>query len=344
MTLLLMEGFENVVDSGNNATPLQLGNWSGSSVAVNTANGRLGGLGVIPIGSTISPLIPPLTEIIIGCAVKIPDISVNGASNYIFYLVGDGTSTGHLSVTTTAGGALQIRRGNGTATVIATSPTGLIQSGVWGYVEFRATIADAGGKAIVRWNGVEAINFTGDTKNGGTNTTIDMTYFGGGNIHCYDDIYIIDPTTGSAPYNDFLGDVRIQSIFPNGNGSFSQGTGSDADSVDNYALIDEARAASTTDYVDLSTGEKDTYSYQDTTLPATSTIYAVQAVTHAQKTDTGFITTADVARLGANESVGTASVPGTSAEIKRTIWTSKPGGGAWTVTDVNNAEFGVTAS
>ena len=340
-----MEGFENVADSGSTISANNIGNMLGSNITVSTTNGRLGGLGAMTIATSILLMHAPLSEIIIGCAVNIPNIALSGTDYYIFYLVGDGVSTGHLTLTVSASGALQVRRGSGgTGTIISSSASNIVANGAWGYVELRATIADSGGKAIVRWNGVELINFTGDTKNGGTGTTIDSTYIRGGDTYKYDDIYVIDPTTGSAPYNDFLGDVKVQSIFPNGNGTFSQGTGSDADSVDNYALLDEARAASTTDYVDLSTGEKDTYTYQDVTLPATSTIYAVQTVTHVQKTDTGSITTADVARLGANESVGAASVPGTSAEIKRTVWTAKPGGGAWSVADVNNTEFGVIAS
>ena len=80
----------------------------------------------------------------------------------------------------------------------------------------------------------------------------------------FDDVYLVDT---SAPNGDFLGDVRVAYLAPNGNGASSQFVGSDLNSVDNYLLVDEVPANDDTDYVQSDVlNNIDTYALAD--LPA----------------------------------------------------------------------------
>jgi len=66
---------------------------------------------------------------------------------------------------------------------------------------------------------------------------------------------------GLAPHSTAIGNGYITAHFPNANGTYSQLTGSDGDSVDNYLQVDDrATVAVPTTYVDaLVANEKDTY-------------------------------------------------------------------------------------
>lgn len=340
MSLLLIEGFDDHYASGSSGVPH---GWLIGSLSFNTSYGRFGSIGGASNTNIYYALSVPVNELIVGIAGRANTLGVGTTAHFLILLQGS-DSQSHLSITVSSGGAIELRRGNAGATIIQSSSPGLVQKDAYHYYELKATLADTGGTAVVRLDGVEVINYTGDTRASGSATQFDKIVLNGDWYWNYDDLYLCD-TSGGAPYNDFLGDVRVQTIFPNGNGTNSQGTGSDANSVDNYALVDEGPAPSGTDYVDLTATEKDTYAYQDASNFANdATIHAVQINSHVLKTDTGTVNAATVAKLGANELAGTSFIPGTTSGYYKTIHETKPGGGAWTTTDVNDAEFGIEAS
>jgi hypothetical protein len=155
----------------------------------------------------------------------------------------------------------------------------------------------------------------------------------------FDDLYVCDGT-GSAPANDFLGDCRVEAIFPSGNGNSSVLVGSDGNSTDNYLLVDEA-APNTTDYVESSTvTDKDTYAYGNLAA-TTGTVFGVQPVPFAAKTDAGTRSIVSVARVSATEVDSAAKTLSTTYTYYPDVREAKPGGGAWAIGDVNGAEFGV---
>lgn len=252
-------------------------------------------------------------------------------------------STLHFDLRRNADGTLFVTR-NGTT--LSTGTTALVAD-VFYYVEVKLTIGDAGsGSYQVRIDGVDEIHSTGspvsgDTRNGGNASANVITFSGSTtNSQDVDDIYICDGT-GSGPYNDFLGDCRAEAIYPNGNGNSSGLVGSDGNSTDNYLLVDEA-TPSTADYVESSTpADKDTYTYGN--LTATSgTVYGVSVVPLAAKTDAGTRSIVTVARVSSSE-VDSAVLPlsTTPLHLREVPRTAKPGGGSWSVSDVNGAEFGV---
>lgn len=248
----------------------------------------------------------------------------------------------HLRLGIDASNHLTVFRGAGT-TLLGTGTTS-VPVNAWVYIEFKFTVDDTTGVAVVRLNEAVEINLSGiDTRNGGTVAAADrITYRqdqNGGGVNYMDDYYLLDTTTGTP--NDFLGDIKVECLLPNGNGNSSQLVGSDGNSTDNYLLVDEASPNSDTDYVESSTvGNKDTYAYGN--LAATSgTVHGLQINTFAEKTDAGARTIASVARVSATEEDSADFTLLSTYQMFSDQRVTKPGGGAWSISDVNGAEFGV---
>lgn len=288
------------------------------------------------------------TTWIVGAAVRFYGYS-NGNPVMLlgFYEVGNGF---HVGVWIDSTGHLLVRRGT---TTLDTS-TYIPPTSDFVYVEFKATVHDSTGAYELRIDGTDILSDTGvDTRNGGTGIVDRINFSGGVNsgdgavfAYAIDDIYMcdsVDSGIGGIPNDDFLGDVRVESRLPSGNGATSNLLGSDGNSTDNYQLVDEVPPNGDTDYVESGTvGEKDTYAYGDLSA-STGTVFGIQLLPYARRTDAGARSICTIARLSATEVDG-PNQPLGSAYTYRDLWDvreAKPGGGAWTITDVNAAEFGV---
>jgi hypothetical protein len=262
-----------------------------------------------------------------------------------------GVSTGYLFFTITQGGTEQLNiycAGGSGVPYVARGSTWLasgttpVRYQAWDYWELKFTIHNTNGVIELRRNGVPEISLRSglNTQNTGY-AWWDAIKLGSFpyTANRYDDIYVVD-STGPFPTNDLLGDVRIQPIYPSGDGNSSDFYGSDGNQVNNYALVDEA-PPSTSDYVKSGvTGDKDTYTYGNVSA-TDGTVYAVQVLPYAAKTDAGSRNFATVARLDGTEEDSAAKALSTSVGYYPDFRVTKPGGGAWTIDDVNNAEFGI---
>lgn len=350
MALLRISGFDSQEARDS------LGLFSAGGVGITT--GRFGGSAIAVDGTTASSgwggWFAPVTaasSFIVGFAFMRDVGASSDGSDYspcmLQFMNGYSTwNTDCLTFHCDSLGRIQVARGRGDETNLVTSAAA-IPAGGWHYVEVKATIADAGGIAQVWVDGTQYVDFTGDTQRS-TETTKDHIRFGHPNANSgtayrfhYDDFYYLD-TTGSTN-NDRLGDVRVETIRPNGNGNSSQWVGSDADSTDNYALIDEA-TLDTADYVGTSTPtNKDTYAYESISLTA-GTVHGARIVSHAQKTDSGAASINHVTRSSASETDSSSmALSGVSAWAYYQSFqeTDPNGGGAWSVSAINAAEFGV---
>lgn len=107
-----------------------------------------------------------------------------------------------------------------------TSSGANIVADVWYYLEFRVKLHDTLGEIEVRKNGQTILQVTGvDTNNNATipvYTGVQFTLVSQSNaIEAIDDLYVCD-TTGPAPFNTFLGDIRIESVWPDGDGTYQE--------------------------------------------------------------------------------------------------------------------------
>lgn len=334
MALLFMDGFE--------ASDYNLGKYqafnANATIAVNASTRYgtglcLGGTGT---GQLVRKDFTAATKLIVGVAFK---AAVFSDTVNLFTTYGDAGTINHVNLRVMASGAVALYR---LTTQLAVSAAGVCLPNTWHYIELSATVSDTVGVATGRVDGVSQVTFTGDTRNAGTNSTLDrvdvFVPVGTAPGAFIDDLYIADGT-GSAPTNDFLGEVRVQTLRPNGAGAVTQLT--PVGSATNWQNVDET-PPSATDYNWSGTvGQQDLYTVEDLAV-GTSTIYGCQFVNYAQKTDAATRQVINLIRAGGTTFNSAPRALTTAPTPTLTVSAVNPStAAAWTVTDVNSVEAGV---
>lgn len=256
-------------------------------------------------------------------------------------LLGDFGLTTHVTLGMNQLGKLSVYRGTTVGTLLGSEAGTSIVTGAWQYIELKAVLHDTTGSVEVRVDGVAVITLTNqDTKNAGTRTTFDTVslVFTGGQafVGFIDDLYICNGA-GSLN-NNFLGDVKVQTLYPTGAGNT---TGLTPSTGANYDAVNEP-SANTSDYVSSPTvTTKDTYVFGDLTVGYDPLV--VQEVLLAQKVEAGAVRTAvPVTRSAGADYDGTAKTLPTGWVMHRALLETDPATAvAWTAAGVNAAEFGV---
>ncbi len=318
---------------GNTAGVLRFGSGSGNYIGTNSMANMLRR----PIGQN-------LASGVLGVAVRRDSFTNLEFNVFILY---DTTASVQMGLKVNNDGSLSVFR-TSYSNILGTSATGLIAINVWYYIELKWKIANsiASGDVEVYVDGVNVLTVgaTADTQN---TANAYATHYalsgnavvagGNGNIN-FDDHYLCDLTGG---VNDGpLGNMRIQTLFPNNNGNSSQFTGSDGNSVNNYQQVDET-ALATADYNDgTALNQVDTYAFTDT-VASTSVIKGITVNYIAIRTDTDPRSLAPVVRHSGTDYVGTGDVLASSALAYQHPYDTNPGtSSGWTKSDVDSAEFG----
>jgi hypothetical protein len=223
----------------------------------------------------------------------------------------------------------------------------VINDGTTYLIEVHVKISATVGRYEVKVNGKpDSINFTGNT--GTTNPNQIYATDGGGyqygtDTQYWDDFAVNDTTT--ATDNGWCGDGHIIALAPTGNGNSSDWTGSDADQINNYLLVDDIPSNSDTDYVvDVTTGHKDLYTH-----PAMTAWVAGESVSRVYAECRARLETADGSsvipgiRSNTTEDWSTSVVLGSSYQQAKgkELLTDPDTGVAWTESGVNNTQVGV---
>jgi hypothetical protein len=284
--------------------------------------------------------IPAASEVFTGFRFRAAALS----ASTILGVLGDTQATSHLVLTLNATtGVLELRRGTNGGTLLASGATA-IATGAWNYIEVRSTIADSGGICQVRLNGSTSneIDFTGDTKNAGTATTVDGLRLGSGNSNFFfADWYVVN-TAGTSPTNSWLGDTVVRTLVPTGDGDLSQLTGSDGNQVSNWQQVDELPPASTDYNGSPTVGNEDTYALAD--LPSTTgvSVYGVQVSATIAKSDAGTANAQPVLRLSGTDYTTTARTLSTTYTEYPDLYEKNPGTSTYfTAAEVNAAQVGM---
>lgn len=226
------------------------------------------------------------------------------------------------------------------------------QTDTWLHVGIDCNIASSGGWVVVYLDGVEVLSYTGATDGGAA--SIDTLIIGSPRSFqywetyiYYDDLYI-DNLSGEANAA-VVPDYRFVPITPNGNGSSSQWVGNDADSTDNYLLVDEIPPDGDTTYVETDIGgHSDEYEMSDVSVPSGYEISAVIPMAYAKKLNAGGSLNLKVktrTTVGGSPYTATSSAMALGTDYTL-IWERRalrPDGGAWDETTVNVAEIGMIA-
>lgn len=340
MTLLAYDGFELYLG----LSPGVINSWTlsgGTAQAIQTRTGR-GGIGYSCYRSPGGNWTmrkggsggPTYTTLILGAAYE--NIGGVGTNVDLLHMLDNTTvqmSIRYVAIAT--GYGVAVYRGS---TLLATSaiiPS--ILSGSFNYLEFKCTFHGTTGAYEVKVDEITVLSATGvDTTQTANNYANGYGCGGNSGSLAFDDFYACDGT-GSAPYNNFLGDVRVETLMPSANSSvqWTPSTGS------NWQCIDEF-AVSTADYVQSSTaGHKDTYDLANlSSNPAQ--IFAVTPVIYHAKTDSGARTIRPILNSGGTQGNGTTVSPVLNTPIysMTTFLVDPNGGGAWNQTSVNALKAG----
>jgi hypothetical protein len=246
------------------------------------------------------------------------------------------------SLITGTDGRLLLRIGGAT---VASSSESLIQ-GVFSRITVESVVAVAG-YCKVYLNGELVIDYTGNTTNGLTNTNYRPRLFG--SYTNFNTVAVWD-TAGSSGFNSLYTDFIPVQILPDGAGSSTQGTPVGAAS--NFQCVDETFRNGNTDYValDVATAQKDLYTYSAVglagnvisviALPAAGLLTTGTARMKVETVSNGVpASTPSTIPLGKSGSstYGTTTLP---FELPVNPDTNA----AWTVAEIDAAEFGVSAT
>lgn len=345
MALLFMDGFDHYATA--DITKKWTSNSGGNATINATAGRRGGGACLVPNAANfLTKVLPASSSWIMGFAFSLGALPPSGAGVYIAALF-DAAGDMQCGLQINPNGTLGVSRPatnltNGTS-------TNSIAPNEFNYIEWKVTIADSIGADTckVRVNGQDWITVaTGQDTKATTIATASILKIGNLDVtkslgSCkFDDLYICNGA--GSTNNDFLGDVRVDTLFPNADGSYSQFAPSSGTA--HYLLVDES-APNTTDYnASATVGDRDSYAFQDLAPLVSQIVYGVQASAAVYKDDTGGRSVAPFIRLNSANDDGTALALSTSMQYASALRETKPGGGAWTAADVNAAEFGVRVS
>jgi hypothetical protein len=253
----------------------------------------------------------------------------------------------HLQLYYNTDGTIGVRRN----TTELSNTTARIPVGSWGYVEFSWTIDNSVGAYECRINGTAngGTSDTGvDTQDAGTASWVSVILRTQANStpdEQFDDFYILNTTASGvtgAPNNDFLGDCRIETLFPTGAGNATEltpSTGSNWENVDDNPGMDE----DSTYNESAGISDQDTYATGNISV-LNDDIRAIQHNMLVKKTDVGARTMRSVIRDGGTDYYGATRSLGTDYTGYSTIEEGdNPGGGTsqWTATNVDALEIGV---
>lgn len=240
-------------------------------------------------------------------------------------------------------GSISALRGDQFGTVLGTSAAALIASNVYTHLQVRVVFNGSAGIVQVRLNGATtpSLSLTAQNTGGTSATSVRLSSaisWSGSQI--YFDDFVVSDTSGSVA-NTWLGDVRVDSYLPSGNGDLSQMTGSDGNSTDNYALVNAAAPSASTYTQGAVVGNEDLYQVADIDHNPT-TIYGVVATAAALKDDAGTRAIRLHAKSGTTDARSAADITlGTTRQRVATVFETDPNTSAgWTKAGFNGAQFG----
>ncbi len=232
------------------------------------------------------------------------------------------------------------------AAQVGSTASGAFSNAAWHWIEAKIVLGttDSNGEITVHVNGVQIVNVTGvDTFSGSTlaNRGEYLTLRGSGGGSRFDDVMVWD-TSGSS-FNGYpLGESKIDTLIPNGDGtatSWTRSTGST-----NFTLVDDVLAGASnddTDYLSSSTVGHKTDLLLSNLADNPITIHAVQARVRARKEDAGTRTIRTNIKRSASVTNGSELGPSTEYSWRRhtPVYLDPGTASAFTTLNINALEL-----
>lgn len=302
--IIFMDGFDHY----NNTNANLIEKWFISNAGLTWPNtrmsvvdGRYGG-GCLKMGNQYDVLMkyfPKNQYLCTSFAFQIPSYPT-GQRGFFNYADGS-TDSYQIDLRLNTNGTISMTRG-GTVLTGGTS-TYTVPINCWNWMEVKAMISNSitANSCQVKINGVLVIDIPAgqDTQNT-VNSYASSITFRAMNDNCFYDDIILQTGIGS----DFIEETCIATLLPSGNGYFSNFTGNDNDSSNNYLLVSDTNPDYENTYVESDViGGKDLYSFPTISTTANS-IVAIGADINCRKSDIGFKQICSVARINSIEQDG----------------------------------------
>jgi hypothetical protein len=241
-------------------------------------------------------------------------------------------------------GSISAMRGQGGSAVLATT-TNILPLQAYVYIEFKVLVDTTNGTVDIRVNNEEWMHLTNLNTQYASQALWNELIIGGvrcydssGALWDYDDLYVLDGT-GPAPWNDFLGDCRVDACYPTAEGAAS--AWEPLSGLNNAAMVNQQVPDDDVTYNSTTAiGATDTFVVGDA-VPG-SLLRGVQVNIHTKKADAGPCTLAPVvAGVQGAQTVNPNS--GVSYSYALFPYAINPATGLeWTEASFNAAEFGYT--
>ena len=222
------------------------------------------------------------------------------------------------------------------ATILATGTTALLANN-WYFIEILATIHNSAGVVQVRLNAVDEIPNTGslNTRNSANNQATGFQIASSGVQGSFDDMTTCD-TSGSAPYNTFLGIIRVETLYPTANNSVTWTPHTST----NVSQVQEVANDGDTSYNTIAVTGQDTFTHG--ALSSTpNTIFAVAVTASVRKDDVGAQQTQTTLISNGTTQQGTAQNTPTAYAYIRDVYANDPHtSSAWAGAAVNATDIG----
>lgn len=318
---------------------------AGAGLAVSAGNGRRGTASIRATQSRAGAyrVLPSAkSELVLGVAVKMPNPGPQQGA-YVFAFGNSLNPAICLGIDTASGQLFVNRNGPRLGTRLLTT-TYVYTWGDTVYIELKGLFSTTVGEVEVRVNEVSHGSATG--LNMGANSisqyclgAMDSDSLSFSWTPDFDDFYLCD-TSGSVN-NDFLGDIRVDALLPDGAGSSADWSRGGADSGANWSQVEEVPPNDDTDYVAASTpGDVDLYTFDDLASP-TGDVFAVCVNYRSKKDDAGSRVLTSQVKSGSSTDDGANYAPGTSYASTSDIFELNPDtSSAWTISEVNGLEAG----
>jgi hypothetical protein len=232
--------------------------------------------------------------------------------------------------------------------VDTTSPTVIQGTDTWYSLGLSLFTDGVAGFVTFYVDGIAVLTYSGNTGTyvnavyaGGEGVQEPIT--GGWNSYAYLDDFYVDSAVGEADAPP--ASKRFLYTPVNGNGTDSDWTGSDGDSVDNYLLVNNVPIVPAEYVVADAAALKDGYTVAPTTIPVGYEIVAEIPIAVAYRLDVGVPSTVKLYSYdGATyQASGEKTLPADSGVIFDRQET-QPDGGSWDESSLNAMEFGVESS
>ena len=239
-----------------------------------------------------------------------------------------------------------ILENNRTATNLITSAGGQsFYNGVWHYVELKIGWGTSA-SAEIRLDGLTVGSVSGvDTRSHASDPGYVQLCIGApitvatGVAMYFDDFYLCN--TSGVVNNDFLGPVKVYTLYPTANGSINQFTPVGAAS--NWDAVNEQTYDGATTYVATSSSNQiDKYNVTDMGAVTPPAIYGVALGSWSTKMENTPRQMRHNLTVGGNTTNGAVFAPIVGPYMhSQEIFQTTPSGGAWTKADVDSMQIGV---